>query len=252
VFELSKWYADAVSADGDVFIGYRARLHSGPLTITYAAALDTAPRHSLQATSLDVSDRELHWRAPSLGVDGRWQRSSPGIRATIYESAEGMVEWHCLIPRGDAAIDRTGRPPLHGLGYVEHLRVTIPPWRLPIRTLRWGRFLTGRQSLIWIDWQGDHNARRVYLDGDPVSASAIDDDRITIDDGSCAHFDRGLVLRHGNLGSTVFNAVPGLDSIAPARIFRMEESKWRSRAVFTRPGVETDEGWCIHEVVQWP
>jgi hypothetical protein len=252
VFELSKWYADAVSAEGDVFIGYRARLRSGPFSIAYSAVLDTAPIHSLRHTALKVADREIHWRAPSLGVDGRWQRFSHGIRARIYESAEGAVDWHCLLPCGPAAIDRAGRPTLEGLGYVEHVRVTIPPWRLPIRTLRWGRFLSPRHSLIWIDWQGDFTTRRVYLDGAPVTATALDDDGLTLDDGSHAGFDRGLVLRHGKLGSSVFSSVPGLDRIAPARIFLMEETKWLSRAVLTRPGAEPDQGWCIHEVVQWP
>jgi hypothetical protein len=252
VFELSKWYADAVSAEGDVFIGYRARLHSGPLTIAYAAALDTSPRHSLSHTPLQVADREIHWQAPSLGVDARWQRTSSGIRASLYESPEGSVDWHCLIPKGEAAIGRTGQKPLRGLGYVEHLRVTVPPWRLPIRTLRWGRFLSPLHSLIWIDWQGDFSTRRVFLDGVAVAATVLDDEGLTLYDRSRVTFDRSLVLRKGKLGSTVLNAVPGLADVAPARIFALDECKWRSRGVLTRPGAEPDCGWCIHEVVTWP
>ena len=251
-FQLSKWYADAVSPEGDVFIGYRARLHSGAFDISYAAALDTAHTHAPCHTPFHIDRREIHWRAPSLGVDARWQRTSSGIRATIYESTEGAVEWHCLVPKGAAAVDRKGRRTVDGLGYVEHLRVTIPPWQLPIRTLRWGRFLSARHSLVWIDWQGDFSARLAYLDGAPVAASAISDDGLTLVDGSRATFDRGMVLRHGTLGSNVLHAVPGIDTIAPAEIFLMEETKWRSRTTLTSSADGPEEGWSIHEIVQWP
>jgi hypothetical protein len=92
----------------------------------------------------------------------------------------------------------------------------------------------------------------VYRDGAAVAADHVDDECVILDNGSRLTLDRGLVLRHGTLGSSVLNAVPGIDRIAPARIFLTEECKWRSRALLTRPGGETEEGWSIHEVVRWP
>jgi hypothetical protein len=251
-FELSSWYAEAVSPEGDVFIGYRAHLRRGPLAIRYSAALDTAPRHSLEPTTLDVAEREIHWRAPSLGIDGRWQRSSAGLRATLYESAEGSAVWHCLVPCGGAAVERTGHASLEGLGYLDHLRVTIPPWRLPVRTLRWGRYLSARHSLVWIDGQGGYPARHVYLDGAAIAATHIGDDELTLSDGSRATFDRGMVLRKGNLGATAFNNVPGVIDLLPEGAFEIEECKWRSRAVLELAGAAADEGWCLHELMNWP
>src|SRR5215831_13283154 len=114
-FQLSKWYADAVSPEGDVFIGYRARLHRGAFDISYAAALDTAHTHAPCHTPFHIDRRETPWRARSLGVGARWQRTSIGMRTTIYEAAEGAGEWHCLGPNGAAAVDRKGGRTLDGL-----------------------------------------------------------------------------------------------------------------------------------------
>ena len=41
-----------------------------------------------------------------------------------------------------------------GTGYAERLELSIRPWRLPIRELRWGRFVSEGASMAWIDWQG--------------------------------------------------------------------------------------------------
>ena len=86
-----------------------------------------------------------------------------------------MVDWHCVLPRGPVSAGA-----FNGLGYAEHLRLTIPPWRLPIRTLRWGRFLSPRNSLVWIDWQGGFTSRTLFLNGRPAVAVALDDEAIAL------------------------------------------------------------------------
>jgi hypothetical protein len=165
----------------------------------------------------------------------------------VFESEEGAVEWRCVIPRGSACMNG-----IRGLGYAEHLRMTIAPWKLPIRTLRWGRFLTPDTTLIWIDWQGSFMTRAVFLNGRRVLAETLDDDGLLLDNKVRITFDRAHVLRQGSLGSTVFAAVPGLNRIAPARMFLVDECKWKSRARMQGPGGVTEDGWCIHEVVKWP
>ena len=62
---------------------------------------------------------------------------------------------------------------LRGLGYAEHLSMTIPPWRLPIDTLRWGRFLSPERSVVWIDWQKEGDGRTwIFVDGTEVRGEA--------------------------------------------------------------------------------
>ena len=152
-----------------------------------------------------------------------------------------------MVPGGRASVAA-----VDGFGYAERLRLTIPPWRLPIRTLRWGRYVSAQRSLVWIDWTGESACRAVFLNGRPATAVRVDDDGVELAGGTRATFDRGLIVRSGTLGRTVLGAIPGLRSAAPARIFQVEECKWRSRTLVSAAGGESEEGWSIHEVVRWP
>jgi hypothetical protein len=245
-FELSKWYGDCISESGDARIAYSAGVRYGHLKVGYSSLLDgKAVAHSLRRARIADEGEALSWEAP--GLSASWSRRDAQLRATVFESEEGAVEWRCIIPKGSAAMNE-----IRGLGYAEYLRMTIAPWKLPIRTLRWGRFLTPNTTLIWIDWQGSFATRIVFLNGRRVPAGTLDDGGLLVDNGVRIAFDRGHVLRQGNLGSTVFAAVPGLDRIAPARMFLVDECKWKSRATMQFPDGIAEEGWCIHEVVHWP
>ncbi len=253
VFELTKWYADCVSDDGEVLIGYSGQLHYPHFSLQYESVLaPPAVSHSLCRSAITADDSGIEWVSDNLDLHGRWVRHDAEIRETIYQSGDGVVEWRCMVPKGLAAIERSRHGSLQGWGYVEHLRLTIPPWRMPIRTLRWGRFLTERNTLVWIDWQGDFSSRIVYWNGRRIRAASIENHALSLEDGARATLDRGLVLRHGKLGSTVLHAIPGLERIAPSRIFLMDECKWRSHATLECAGEEADHGWCIHEEVTWP
>src|SRR5450759_1984877 len=147
MFELSKWYGDCISESGDVRIAYCAQVRYGRLKAHYSSLLDgEAVSHSLRPYRIVDEGQTLFWEAP--GLSAFWSRQDAELRATVFESEEGAVEWRCVMPKGSACLNG-GR----GLGYAEHLRITIAPWKLPIRTLRWGRFLTPNTTLIWIDWQ---------------------------------------------------------------------------------------------------
>jgi hypothetical protein len=246
MFELSKWYGDCISESGDLRIAYSAGVRYGRLKIGYSSLLDgQTAAHSLRRAAIAEEGRTLSWEAP--GLSATWMRQDAELRATVFESEAGAVEWRCVIPKGSAAMNE-----VRGLGYAEHLRMTIAPWKLPIRTLRWGRFLTSRTTLVWIDWVGPFATRIVFLNGRRVLAETLDDSGLLLDNEVRISFDRAFVVRQGSLGSTVFAAVPGIGRIAPARMFRVTECKWKSRARMQSPGAPDDEGWCVHEVVNWP
>jgi hypothetical protein len=246
VFELSKWYGDCISENGEVRIAYSARVRYGRLRIGYSGLLDgEGAAHSLRPYRIADEGQTLSWEGS--GLSAIWTRQDAALQATVFESEAGAVEWCPVMPKGSACMNG-----VRGLGYAEHLRMTIAPWKLPIRTLRWGRFLTPNTTLIWMDWQGPFATRIVFLNGQRVVAQALDDGGLVLDNKVHICFDRAHVLRHGDLGSTVFAAVPGIGRMAPARMFRVTECKWKSRARMEVPGGPAEEGWCIHEVVNWP
>jgi hypothetical protein len=118
--------------------------------------------------------------------------------------------------------------------------------------LRWGRFTSASDWVVWIDWQHEFSRRIVYKNGKEVSTAALEDERIEFDDGSCLLMDRSLVLREGPLGTNALSMVPGIRKTFPARLLEIDECKWRSHARLERPGAPAVEGWAIHERVVWP
>ncbi len=187
-----------------------------------------------------------------MGVEARFASLARPLDATVLEVPEGRVHWHCLQPRADASIAHAGSV-LRGLGYVERLTVTLPPWSLPIDELAWGRFLGDRHTMVWIDWRGPHARKLVWLDGEEMGegagvrrrsiTSACGDVSLTIEDGR--------VLRRGALGKTALAVVPAIDRVLPVRILAVDETKWCARGVLAVLGTR-DEGWVIHEEVRWP
>jgi hypothetical protein len=252
-FKLSKWYLDCVTDAGDASIAYTGTAQWGMVRIHYSSLLESTGgrinlSHSLrEQDEPSISQASLRWQSKPLAVEGEWESSSAPLHETIYSSSEGSIEWHCLMPQANTRFrDR------RGLGYAEHLTMTIAPWKLPIDTLLWGRFTSAQDSVVWIDWQGESSRRLVFINGKAVPVSVLDDDRIEFQDGSLLTMDRSLVLREGALGSTALSVIPGIRKTFPARLLQMNECKWRSRSRLQAPGRPAVEGWAIHERVSWP
>lgn len=252
-FQLSKWYLDCVTESGDAFIAYVGRMEWGFVNLHYSSVLCTenhqvTERSSLREQNVPLLDGStLSWNSEQLGVAGIWQPCSVEVRESIFEDASGSVQWHCLMPRAEVHIGNE-----LGLGYAEHLTMTIAPWKIPIQQLRWGRFCSSSAWVVWIDWQGEYSKRIVYVDGAPAPISAMDDQHISFEDGSRLTLDQSLTLRNGPLGTTALSSIPGVASTFPVRLLEINECKWRSRARLECPGRSPAEGWAIHEIVSWP
>ena len=169
----------------------------------------------------------------------------------VYESSEGAIKWHCLHPRSRATVNLGYGKILQGLGYLERLDMTLAPWKLPIEELRWGRFLSHSDSLVWIDWKGSHSCRIVLQKGILGRATTIDEGEIALNGNIGLRLAGGDVLRKGALGETALAIIPGLKRLFPSKILNVRECKWRSRAELRR-GDSSSSGWAIHEVVKWP
>jgi hypothetical protein len=252
-FKLSKWYLDCLTDAGDACIAYTGTVQRGMVRIHYSSLLESTGsrvtvKHSLRNHNPpSVQGASLCWSSDSLGVGGEWQSNALPLRETVFSSPEGSIDWHCLMPQALARFrDR------RGLGYVEHLTMTIAPWKLPIDTLLWGRFTSASDSVVWIDWQSESPRRLVFVNGKAASALKLGDDCIELADGSLLTMDRSLVLREGPLGTTALSGIPGIRKTFPARLLEVNECKWRSRACWQAPGKPPVEGWAIHERVSWP
>lgn len=252
-FFLKKWYLDCIDDAGDAAILYCAETRWCGLHLNYCSIVSmvgevATSRTSLRCFHIYEGDREIGVKLPGLKVIGKWNAGSAPVQQTVYENSTGYVHWNCIQPRSFARI-RIGDRELVGLGYVECLTLTLEPWQLPMRELRWGRFVSPRDALVWIDWQGPystsfafHNERKLDIHG--VSESEL------VAGGATLRMKDSTPIRLGRLRETVLPGAPALGRIFPHSIFNVEECKWRSRGVLD-VGDRRAEGWVIHEVVRW-
>lgn len=252
-FHLSKWYLDCVTDAGDASIVYSGDVCWGRLNLHYSSVLESTEAGVKARQSLrphpqpEVNHGSIRWRSNALQVDALWQADAGELRETLLDDERGSIQWHCLMPRARARFGLRS-----GLGYAERLVLTIPPWKLPIATLRWGRFLSPSDWIVWIDWQGEHPQTIVYRNGARVAVDELGDEQIRFADGTLLAMDRSLTIREGPLGTTALAAIPLIGKTFPARLLRVTESKWRSRARLEFPNRPAVEGFAIHERVSWP
>jgi len=145
-----------------------------------------------------------------------------------------------------------GASPLTGLGYAEQLFISQQQWRMPFSELRWGRFLSPEDVLIWIEWRGATSAQWIFYNGVEISGAAICSERIELPGAAGLLEMHDLsVLRTGSLEEAVFPKRPLARRLLPRSLRDCQETKWLARGTLTRDG-RRSTGWVIQELVRWP
>lgn len=258
-FAVDKWYLDLVTGDGVAVIGYVVAVRWLGLDVRLASRLHVGPagargeRTALGDTAVPTAaDGLVRWASPALGVHGTWQALDAAFDATLLTSADGSIEWACVIPRARANVTIDGTR-YEGLGYVERLRLTVAPWALPFHVLRWGRHLSDRHAVVWIEWDGAQPRRTTWLDGvlqpaAQVTASGVDG----LSGGHALRWHDGHDLVQRRVGPALAAVAPMLGAAVAGRLAAMHEHKQCSpSALVDAMGRPLDAGWAIHEVVTW-
>jgi hypothetical protein len=245
MFRLSKWYLDCVADNGDAAVLYWASLRWGLLRLHYGGMLlglrdgDSIHRYTLRPGPSPkwIGDGELHWSSERLRANGTWKRRADGIERTLLDGPRGSIHWNCVCPCADATV-RIGDRTVTGLGYAEHLTMTVKPWQLPF-------------NLIWIAWHGTSPATWVFLNGEEQWRTEITASSVHVSDGDVTlRLDERRVLRSGRLATTALRSLRAAALLIP-RWRVAHEAKWVSRATLTG-GNGSPPGWALHEVVRWP
>jgi len=259
-FSLRKWYLDCVAENGDTFIGYSGILCWKALTIHYSSiastreSTGTKTKTSLRESSFPCIDgRKINWTSKALNVSGTWTQASETVNRQLYNSPDGTVLWSCVQPRSNVDISFGTGERMTGMGYAELLELTLKPWQLPISELRWGRFLSDQDVVVWIEWRGESPLSVIFHNGKQIRDGSITDEKIVIDgDRTVLSLSEKTELRNGLLGSTALSIIPKIATIFPARILNTQECKWRSKGSLINNGSFSSSGWAIHEVVRFP
>jgi hypothetical protein len=149
------------------------------------------------------------------------------------------------MPWAACSVELEDAAPVEGRGYVEVLEMTLPPWTLSIRELRWGRWLSDGTSLVWIDWRGARPLTLI-LEQDREVRGAVADDGVELEGGRRLLLTPLRTIRDGRLGETALEGIPKIrDAVQPSFLGAVEQ-KWLGRGVL-EPGGET--GQAIYERV---
>lgn len=259
-FTLTKWYLDAVGPDRRAAIGYWAALEWHGLSLRWQSVASYTiggPPRRRRSVRGGVAPRRLadgvEWQPAALRASFRLRGAAPGIAERLWSAAgtggeAGTVDWDCVAPVGVVHAELSDGAAFSGVGYAERLAMTVPPWRLPLRELRWGRWcdLGGTRSLVWIEWRGAEPRRWAYLDGRPIEAE-VGDARV-----GGERFELSLadprVLERRSFGAVV-SGLPALLNLLPAAMRDLQETKWLSTGSLRCADGTVVEGRAIHEVV---
>ena len=255
-FSLTKWYFDCTSEDGRTTVGYCAGLVWAGVSLTWQALTMwkdgqlIVERSTLSRSPMPRRDRNrITWEAPGLGCNFAVEAISDPLHIRLFEQAGGSLEWRCEAPSADVIVSVEERPCTKGIGYVECIELTIPPWRLPIRELRWGRWIDdcAAHAVVWIDWRGPEPRTWMLVDG--VVTTAAD-----VQDASVATGRTVLTLEPQSTLSArslaeILGRFPLLRAIVPGSLMGLRQIKWQSRGALRRDDSIGLRGTAIHERV---
>lgn len=230
MFSLDKWYFDCVAQDDSAVIGYAAKLRSGMLHLHYGAVIradrdgTSSQKQSFSFGEIRKEQDCLTWENSALDIRGEWRGKYLDDEVTLYEGAEGSIKWNCVTPAASVSIHH-GDSRIVGNGYVEHLRMTVPPWKLPFHELKWGRFISDDLSnyCIWIDWQGAVQRNWVWTE------EGLGEGTVTLRDVAFGderiEFHEQTDIRSGKVTDSLLGKRSVLSSLLPQKLRTFQENK---------------------------
>ncbi len=253
-FLLEKWYMDVISPEGALVIGYFAKLRWGRFAINYHGFVHrdcdgiVVTNNSFhQCPEPQWLENNLVWKIKSFQAE--WNPTYLPVRQNLLDDPDLFVDWNCCVPKARCTATINDVTEIEGWGYAEKMVLNIPPWKLPIKELFWGRFLSDAYSVIWIEWRGPQPKILVILNGDIFNQATISNDSIQAS-AFVLTFDTRHSLRTGPVGETIFKGVRQVLSLFPTIIFQLEENKWCGVATLSINEMQ-HKGTYIHEQVIW-
>jgi hypothetical protein len=261
-FYLNKWFLDCVSDEGEVMIFYAAILKWRGWEVPYTSMLyydqETGLTHRSRFHKIHLpekNDRLLYWNDLRFGVAGKWEALVSPLYTRIFESEEGYVDWNCFQPASNVHLKIKDRE-TNGKGYAEQLVLTVEPWKLPMKELRWGRYGSLEDHMVWIELKDERVQQWVWYNGEKIDNANIGDDQITIPvKGISLVLDKIVVLEsEKKIQQVVRNLLrylPGFNSSMPLQFLMADEVKWFDRGILQKEGKTDSKGWAIHEFVNF-
>lgn len=262
VFKLNKWYLDLVTDSGEAIICYIANLKWHGIPINYTSIISYHPEAGTHVDSRlsnvvfpVVDPDQISWKDPKFEIEGIWKNNSRVIHERIFESEEGILDWHCYQPSSKVKLTFKNKT-YTGKGYVEQLILSIPPWHIPMDYLRWGRYIGNEYNVVWIQLLSHHPKQWLWLNGEKVPDVAIDDKTLTLEqEGLKLEMNQCVVMESEtkilSVVKFLIDHIPGINKIIPVKFLMAQETKWLSKSKLLKREDQISTGMSIHELVNF-
>ncbi|MFZ1493191.1 MAG: hypothetical protein WAU60_07220 [Candidatus Competibacter denitrificans] len=248
---LEKWYGDFVS-NGRAQIWYLANLHFGPLTLGYQGNLGAgrASKTVLDFRGFEmptVRGESLYWPASIDQTEIIWK----GVCRRpqwLWQQGKQAVLWEPVVLNGEMSIVQEQQ---EVRGYAERLTLNFMPWRLGLKTLKWGRFCGRKHSLVWIEWCGRIQKKLALLDGHATAWLTVGERSVRTEQARLSIETPHQIVSEA-LGIGALHPFDWLRVFEIAQFLSGVETKWFTEGILELDGAEVEQGSVLYEEVIWP
>lgn len=248
---------DCIDNHGNCFIIYWAKVEFFLIRFVYSGLVFcdekgfTTEKSTLSKTDKPIIDGSVSFNSIYFNTDMELIRINDPINCVLYKDGNNNdLKWNCHHPKALAEI-RFNNNIYKGFGYAETLYSLTKPWNLPIDELRWGRFLSETDTVIWIYWAGTHAVNKLFFNGMEYKDADFKEDTISFGNGIYElKFLQIQVIRQGKL-SGLFSKMKLLKTIFNRRILNTLEIKYKSRTTLSKNSIVLSTDWSLFETVTW-
>lgn len=260
-FHLNKWFLDFIGNNGETMIFSVAKLSWKGIAVYYGSWIHYDPESGVQERSHfrnvifpEKKDNLITWQDDEFKVSGSWKSVAKPLQARIFESVHGYLDWNCFQPASIVQLKIKDKI-IEGDGYVEQLVLTAPPWLIPMNDLRWGRFRSLHDTMVWIELRKETKQQWVWLNGEKLMNCSIEHDHISSPENFLLKLDCWVVLESERKIYRVMHKLlrylPGFYKLMPTKFFMAYNHKWLSKGEFQKKGGPVTQGIAIHEWVNF-
>lgn len=252
MFNLKKYYFDGIDKEGNAFILYYAELKLLGFKIPYSSYILSNGQYSDEKSTLNNSNIGINnstFSNSKLKISGVWNIQSLAISEVLWQHNKSKINWNCIVPKAEfeAYIDNQL---FSGLGYSEILELNFVPWKMPISTLKWGRFLSKNHTIIWIEWIGKQPLKKVFWNGERIEDVEIGDNEIYfIKQKTKLIFENPISIKDEKI-LKIAEKYPFLKLFFKSKFLNSREMKFKSQSTLISPD-KSEKGHSLYETVLW-
>lgn len=304
-FRLKKWYFDAILDNGDVLYFYFIRLWIAGFGFGLVSVyLSKSDHERLRAAELVTSHidesinglilgkNSLHFENGNIEVEVHLRDFSlklfyipaeplwiPGGDGMLIDRSRQITSWVVPIPAANVhgvITTPADKFKVKGKGYHDLVEMTIPPWRLPLSRLWWGRAHFNDSTVVYnrLDFDGglpsrnyvlirtNHENERIWpcaagivdypFANDPFELHmSLEEDRSLLSDKiTTLQLDHLRVIEEGPLATATRIRPQAVQNLLGRISGSPYQTRFYSKATLVIDG-STKTGTALHELVAW-